>query len=50
MSDRLDPKVLKWSGHVDRMSGERMTKRMYESGVKGRRIEAGQERGGWTES
>ena len=39
LSNRVDRKVLKWFGHVERMGGERMTKRVYMSevdGVRGR--------------
>ena len=39
LSNRVDRKVLKWFGHVDRMGGERLTKRVYMSqvgGVRGR--------------
>jgi len=35
MSDSVDPTVLKWSGHVESMSEERMTKRVLECDVAG---------------
>ena len=37
LSERVDRKVLKWYGHVERMSGERLTKRVYRSEVEGER-------------
>ena len=37
MSDRVDCKVLKWFGHLKRMSVERLTERIYESDVEGRK-------------
>ena len=37
MSRRVDRKVLKWFGHVERMGGERLTKRVYMSEVRGER-------------
>ena len=37
VSQRIDQGVLKWFGHVERMGDERMTKRVYESNVRGRR-------------
>ena len=37
MSDRVDLKVLKWLGHVERMSGEQLTKRVCAFKVEGRR-------------
>ena len=39
MSKRVDRKVLKWFGHVERMGDERLTKKVYKSevdGVRGR--------------
>ena len=39
LSKRVDRKVLKWFGHVERMGSERLTKRVYMSevgGVRGR--------------
>ena len=39
LSKRVDRKVLKWFGHVERMGNERLTKRVYRSevgGVRGR--------------
>ena len=35
LSNRVDRKVLKWFGHVERMGGERLTKRVYMSEVGG---------------
>ena len=37
LEDRADERVLNWFGHVERMSGERLTKRVYESSVEGSR-------------
>ena len=37
MSFRVDRKVSKWFGHAERMSGERLTIRVYEPEVEGRR-------------
>ena len=37
LSKRVDRKVLKWFGHVERMGNERMTKRVYVSEVEGNR-------------
>ena len=37
LSGRVDWKVLKWFGHVERMGSERMTKRVYMSEVEGQR-------------
>ena len=37
VSNRVDRKVLKWFGHVERMGNERMTKRVYSSEVEGDR-------------
>ena len=37
LSGRVDRKVLKWFGHVERMGSERMTKRVYVSEVGGDR-------------
>ena len=37
LSKRVDRKVLKWFGHVERMGGERLTKRVYTSEVRGTR-------------
>ena len=33
LSKRVDRKVLKWFGHVERLGGERLTKRVYMSEV-----------------
>ena len=39
MSERVDRKILKWFGHVERMGNERLTKKVYISEVSGvRRI------------
>ena len=35
--DRVDRKVLKWFGHLEHMSRERFTKRVYEFEVARRR-------------
>ena len=37
MSGRVERCVLRWFGHVERMNDERMAKRVYVSGVDGRR-------------
>jgi len=37
LAERVEERVLSWFGHVERMSGERMTKRVYESSVVGSR-------------
>lgn len=37
LSKRVDRKVLKWFGHVERMGSERLTKRVYTSEVRGTR-------------
>ena len=37
LSGRVDRKVLKWFGHVERMGSERMTKRVYMSEVEEQR-------------
>ena len=37
LSKRVDRKVLKWYGHVERMGSERLTKRVYMSEVGGER-------------
>ena len=37
MSKRVDRKVLKWFGHVERMGDERLTKKVYKSEVGGER-------------
>ena len=39
LSERVNPKVLKWYGHVKRMSGDSLTKRVYASEVEGERDE-----------
>ena len=35
LSGRVKNCVLMWLGHVERMDGEWMTKKIYDSGVKG---------------
>ena len=37
MSGRVEKCAQRWFGHVERMDGERMAKKIYESGVKGTR-------------
>ena len=37
MSKRVDQKVLKWFGHVERMGDERLTKKVNKSEVGGER-------------
>ena len=37
MRDRVDRMVLKWFGHVNRMSREWLAKLVYESEAEGRR-------------
>ena len=37
LAGRAENCVLRWFGHVERMDGERMAKRIYGSGVEGRR-------------
>ena len=37
MSKRVDQKVLKWFGYVQRMGDERLTKKVYNSEVVGER-------------
>ena len=37
LSGRVENCVLRWFGHVERMDDERMAKRVYDSGVQGRR-------------
>ena len=37
LSKRVDRKVLKWFGHVERMGSDRLTKRVYMSEVDGTR-------------
>ena len=37
MVDRVDWRILKWLGHVERERGKRLTKRLYKSEVEGRR-------------
>ena len=41
LSGRVDRKVLKWFGHVERMGSKRMTKRVYMSEVEGKGGEGG---------
>ena len=35
LSERVDRKLLEWYGYVERMSGERLAKRVYRSEVEG---------------
>ena len=44
--ERAGEGVLRWFGHMERMSDERMVKRIYESDVEGRR-RAGRPRRRW---
>ena len=37
LAGKTDNCVLRWFGHVECMDGERMAKRIYGSGVEGRR-------------
>ena len=37
LSGRVEKCVLRWFGHVERMYGERMAKKIYNSGVEGTR-------------
>ena len=37
VSSRIDQGMLRWFGHVERMGDEKMTKRAYESDVRGAR-------------
>ena len=37
LAGRMESCVLRWFSHVERMDGERMAKRIYDSGVEGRR-------------
>ena len=46
MSQRIDQGVLRWFGHVERIGGERMAKRVYESDVRGVRTR-GMSRNSW---
>ena len=48
MVGRVESCVLRWFGHVERMDGERMAKRIYGSGVEGRRGR-GRPNMGWME-
>ena len=36
-NNRVDRKVLKWFGHIERMGSERLTKRVYISEMRGER-------------
>ena len=49
MNDEAEWKFSKWFGHMERMSGERLTKRPYESKVEGKGTEAGIARFDWKE-
>ena len=46
MSKRVDQKVLKWFGYVQRMGDERLTKKVYNSEVVGERAVGGHVLGG----
>ena len=46
MSKRVDQKVLKWFGYVQRMGDERLTKKVYNSEVVGERAVRGHVLGG----
>ena len=46
LAGRAESCVLRWFGHVERMDGERMTKRIYGSWVEGRR-DRGRPNKGW---
>ena len=46
MRDTVDFKVFKWLGHMDRMGGEPLTKRVYESDVQEKGVMAGFVRAG----
>ena len=48
LAGRAECCVLRWFGHVERMDGERMAKRIYDSGVDGRRGR-GRPNMGWME-
>ena len=48
LTGRAEICVLRWFGHVERMDGERMAKRIYGSGVEGRRGR-GRPNMGWME-
>ena len=37
LSERVDSKILKWFGHMERMNAERLTKRVHDSELEGRR-------------
>lgn len=37
MVERAEEDVMKWFGHIEKMSEERLTKRVYMSEVKGTR-------------
>ena len=46
LSARVDANVLRWFGHVERMDGERLLKRLIEARVNGRCVK-GKPRFGW---
>ena len=37
LSERVDQSVMRWYGHMERMSEERLVKRIYRAGVDGMR-------------
>ena len=37
LSGRVEKCVLRWFGHVEHMDGEKMAKKIYDSGVEGMR-------------
>ena len=37
MSDRVDRMALQWFGYLNRMSGQRLTQRLYETEGEGKR-------------
>ena len=50
MSERVDRKFLKWFGHVERASGERLNKKVYGSEEELEEIEEGLSLRDWTKS
>lgn len=44
--ERADQGVLKWYGHLERMSDERLVKKIYKSEVRGQGEGVGRKRGG----
>ena len=47
LSGRVENCVLSWFGHVKRMDDERMAKRVYDFGVRGRRGRGDQRESRW---